>query len=204
MELVPFPKRWLLLSLFLFSVAVILGSGRRPATATNAVAPAPTPRPEPTPSARATCQTRQLLLAEGQLTSNLGNAGLEFSFENHARVSCMLFGYPTLHLLDAQQKPLLVQTERSTSGYLYRTRDPQVISLHPGEKAYFAITWGNLGCGETPPTHATPTSFLLVTPPLNQTSLLVAFRICAYGNQVTVSPLEPSQILGVFIEGGSS
>ncbi len=198
MELVPFPKRWLLLSLF--SVAVILGSCRTPATATNAAAP----RPEPTPSARATCQTKQLLLAKGQFTSNLGNAGLQFSFENHARLSCTLFGYPTLQLLDAQHQPLLAQIKRSTGAYLYRTRNPQVISLRPGEKAYFVVAWGNVGCGDAPPTDTTPTSFLLITPPLNQTSFVVAFRICAFDNQVLVSPLEPSQILGVFIEGGSS
>jgi len=178
MELVPFPKRWLFLSLFLFGVAVILSSCGTPATSTNALTSAPTPLPEAPPSAGATCQTRQLLLAAGPINSALGNAGLELSLKNQSPVSCKLFGYPTLHLLDAQQKPLKMQITRSTSGYLYRTQAPQVISLPPGEKAYFAITWSNLGCSGAPPTEAMSirTSFLLVTPPLNQTSLLVAFQ----------------------------
>jgi Protein of unknown function (DUF4232) len=199
MERIPFPKRWLFLSLLPFCAAVILGSCSTPATSTNVATRPPASQPEPTSTARAPCQTRQLLFVVGQLTSNLGNAGLEFSFKNQSRVSCTLFGYPKLQLLDAQHKPLRVQITRSTSGYLYRTRDPQVISLHPGEKADFAITWGNLGCGDTSPTYATPTAFLLVTLPLNKASFLVATRLCAYGNQVSVSPLEPSQILGVFL-----
>jgi hypothetical protein len=145
------------------------------------------------------CQTKQLLLASGTVTSNLGNAGVQLSFENRSRMSCTLSGYPMLQLLDAQQKPLQVKIRQATSDYLYRTRTPQVIALHPGQKAYFAVTWGNMGCSETPPTSASPISFLRVTPPLNQASLLVAVSLCAFRNEVSVSPLEPSQILGVFL-----
>jgi len=199
MDRFPFLKRWLFLSLLPFCVNVILGSCSTPATSTNVATSPPASQPEPTPTAGAPCQTRQLFLAVGQLTSNLGNAGLEFSFKNQSPVSCTLLGYPKLQLLDAQQKQLRAQITRSTSGYLYRTRDPQMISLHPGGKADFALTWSNLGCGATAPTYATPTAFLLVTPPLNKASFLVATRLCAYRNQVSVSPLEPSQILGVFL-----
>lgn len=160
----------------------------------------PAPRASPKPSAPAPCQTGQLLLVAGQMTSNLGNAGVQLSFENRSRVTCTLTGYPTLQLLSAQQKPLQAQITRSTSGYLYRTRPPQMISLHPGQQAYFAVTWGNLGCGKIPPaSYASPVSFLRVTPPLNQASLLVAVQFCAFGNQVAVSPVESSQVLGVFV-----
>lgn len=199
MNRIAFPKRWLLLSFLSFCVAVIFGSCSTPATSTNVATSPPASQPEPAPTAGALCQTRQLSLAVGQLTSNLGNAGLEFSFKNQSPVSCTLLGYPQLQLLDAQQKPLRAQITRSTSGYLYRTRDPQVISLHPGGKADFALTWANLGCGASSPTYATPTAFLLVTPPLNKASFLVATHLCAYRNQVSVSPLEPGQILGVFV-----
>jgi hypothetical protein len=204
MERIPFPRRWGFLFLLLLCVAVILGGCGTPATSTQTATPAPTARPEPSPAAGVTCQTRQLLLATGQMISNLGNAGVQLSFENRSRVSCTLSGYPTLQLLGAQQKPLQAQITQSTSGYLYSTRAPQVISLHPGQKAYFAVTWGNQGCGRVPPaSYASPVSFLLVTPPLNQASQLVAVHLCAFRNQVTISPVESSQILGVFI-GGSS
>jgi uncharacterized protein DUF4232 len=146
-----------------------------------------------------TCQTRQLLLVAGQTTSELGNAGVQLSFENRSPVSCTLIGYPTLYLLDAQQKPLQAQITQSTSGYLYSTRPPQMISLRPGQKVYFVVTWGNLGCGKIPQaSYASPVSFLQVTPPLNQGSLLVEVHLCAFRNQVTVSPVESSQVLGVF------
>ncbi len=200
MKRIPFPKRWFFLSLLPFCMAVILGSCGTNAPTTNTATSEPPARPEPSPGAFVTCQTGQLLLVAGQMTSNLGNAGVQLSFENRSRVSCTLSGYPTLQLLDAQQKPVQAKIIRSTAGYLYSTRPPQMISLHPGQKAYFAVTWGNLGCGKLPPaSYASPVSFLWVTPPLNQLSLLVAVHFCAFGNAVSVSPLEPSQILGVFL-----
>jgi hypothetical protein len=143
-----------------------------------------------------------LLLVAGQMISNLGNAGVQLSFENRSLVNCTLTGYPTLQLFSAQQKPLQAQITRSTSGYLYSTRPPQVISFHLGQKAYFAVTWANMGCGKIPPaSYASPVSFLRVTPPLNQASLLVAVHFCAFRNQVAVSPVESSQVLGVFSGG---
>ncbi len=204
MERIPFPRRWSLLFLLLLCAAVILGGCGTPATSTQTATPAPTARPEPSPAAGVTCRTRQLLLAAGQMISNLGNAGVQLSFENRSPVSCTLIGYPTLHLLDAQQKPLQAQITRSTYDYLYSTRPPQMISLHPGQQAYFAVTWANMGCGKIPPaSYASPVSFLLVTPPLNQASLLVVVHLCAFRNQVSISPVESSQILGVFIVGSS-
>ena len=200
MERIPFPRRWGLLFLLLSCAAAILGGCGTPATSTQTATPAPTARPEPSPAVGVTCQTRQLLLAAGQMISNLGNAGVQLSFENRSRVHCTLIGYPTLQLLSAQQKPVQAQITRSTGGYLYTTRPPQLISLHPGQQAYFAVTWGNLGCGKIPPaSYASPVSFLRVTPPLNQASLLVAVQFCPFRNSVAVSPVESSQILGVFI-----
>jgi hypothetical protein len=160
--------------------------------------------PEPSPGAQVPCQTQQLLLVAGQMASDLGNAGVQLSFKNRSLVNCTLVGYPTLQLLTAQQKPLQAQITGSTSGYLYSTRPPQMISLHPGQKAYFVVTWTNLGCGKIPPaSYASLVSFLRVTPPLNQASLLIAVQFCAFRNQVAVSPVESSQVLFVF-SGGSS
>ena len=194
---VSFLKRWLFH--FLWCACVILGGCGIPTTSMQSPASTPTSWPEPSPGAFVTCQTRQLLLVAGQTTSELGNAGVQLSFENRSPVSCTLIGYPTLHLLDAQQKPLQAQITRSTYDYLYSTRPPQMISLHPGQQAYFAVTWANLGCGKIPPaSYASPVSFLQVTPPLNQASLLVEVHLCAFRNQVTVSPVESSQVLGVF------
>jgi hypothetical protein len=58
------------------------------------------------------------------------------------------------------------------------------------------VAWANLGCGKIPPaSFASPVSFLRVTPPLNQASLLVATQFgvefCPFRNSVEISPLEP-------------
>jgi hypothetical protein len=79
-----------------------------------------------------------LLPAAGQTKVALSNEGVQISFENQSQVLCTLTGYPTLQLLSAQQKPWRAQIMQSTSSYLYRTRPPQTITLHPGQKAYFA------------------------------------------------------------------
>ena len=113
-------KGWL----FLFLWCVILGGCGIPTTSMQGSASMPTSRPEPSPGAFMTCRTRQPLLVAGQMTSNLGNAGVQLSFQNQSRVSCTLSGYPTLQLLDAQQKPVQAKILPSTAGYLYSTRPP--------------------------------------------------------------------------------
>jgi|GraSoi_2013_60cm_1033757.scaffolds.fasta_scaffold04634_3 Protein of unknown function (DUF4232) len=186
------------LSLFcLFGLTMVLSTCGTPSTRTAASA-LPTPRPDPSPSVHATCRTERLRLALDQDVSELGNAGLQLTFENASRESCTLSGYPALQLLDAQHKQLPMKMARSTSGYLYQMHDPQVITLQPGKKAYFVISWANQGCSS----ETYHVSFLQVTPPDNQTPLLLANEFCAFGNQVSLSPLGANQILGVFIENG--
>ncbi len=212
MEFLPSPQRRIFFYPFLFSVAVILGSCMTPVTGTGSVPPRPTPRPETTPSARAICQTKQLLLTEGRSGAAGGHVATLFSFENHSRETCMLFGYPALQQVDAQHKPLTEPIQQATSAYTYRTQGLQAITLHPGEKAYFVIEWTDVCASPpasflliTPPgnqaaflvdlRHASaspPASFLLITPPGNQTSLQVARRVPACEDTVTVSPLVPS------------
>ncbi len=134
------------LSLFcLFGLTMVLSTCGTPSTRTAASA-LPTPRPDPSPSVHATCRTERLRLALDQDVSELGNAGLQLTFENASRESCTLSGYPALQLLDAQHKQLPMKMARSTSGYLYQMHDPQVITLQPGKKAYFVISWANQGC----------------------------------------------------------
>lgn len=204
MQPLAFPTRWLCIFLSLFGMAVLLGGCGTPPTSTHVATPTPVVHRTPTASSRLPCQTTQLVLAHGEFTSNLGNAGLEFSFANQSRESCTLFGFPTLRFLDAQRQPLPIQVTHRTSGYLYTTRPAQVLVLQPGQKAYFALTWGNMGCSEAAPISASPVALLLVTPPGTQAAVLVSVQLCAFGNQVSLSPLEPSHILGVFLSGGAA
>src|SRR5215470_17635964 len=98
---------------FLFGLTMVLSTCSTTSTRT-AVSALPTSRPAPSPSVPAACQTEQLRLALDQYVSNMGNAGLQLTFENASRESCTLAGYPMLHLLDAQHKQLPMKIARST------------------------------------------------------------------------------------------
>ena len=127
------------LSLFcLFGLMMVLSTCGTPSPRTAASA-LPTPRPDPSPSVHATCRTEQLRLALDQDVSELGNAGLQLTFENASRESCTLAGYPALQLLDTHHKQLPMKIARSTYEYLYHMHDPQVIALQPGKKAYVGL-----------------------------------------------------------------
>ncbi len=179
--------------LWLFSVVLVLAGCAHAPTSAGSTPTVPAPRASPKPSAAAPCQTQHLLLAFDTSGTAMNQPAAQFVFVNQSKGSCTLSGYPALQLLDARHQSIRGQvTQESTAAYLYITRPPQMISLHPGQKAYFAVTWVNLGC-------ATPTAFLRVTPPGNQTPLLLAFRFCAWKEGVEISPVESSQILGVFI-----
>src|SRR5579863_3501492 len=127
MKFALFPERWLFPCFILVGMAVIFAGCSTHAASTNSATPSPTFRSEATATSSATveasvpCQSRQLLLTKGNVISALSNAGLEFSFENRSGVSCTLFGYPSLQLLDAQKKPLMAMIGHSTAGYLYIT-----------------------------------------------------------------------------------
>lgn len=150
-------------------------------------------------SAPAPCQTRQLRIAFDNNGAAAGNAGAQFVFVNQSQESCTLSGYPAIQLLDARHQPMRAQVMRTTGAYLYITQMPRPFVLQAGEKAYFVVEWGDLGCGNIPPaSYASPVSFLRVTPPLNQTSLLIAFQFCPYMEGIEISPLEPGKVLFVF------
>ena len=139
-------KRGLSLNLslfFLFGLTMVLSTCGTASTST-AVSALPTSRPAPSPSVLAACRTEQLRLALDQGVSNMGNAGLQLTFENASRESCTLAGYPALQLLDTHHKQLPMKIARSTYEYLYHMHDPQVMTLQPGKKAYVVLSWGNL------------------------------------------------------------
>jgi len=180
MERIPFPKIWLFL--LPFCLAVILGSCGTNASAT----PAPTQQGEPRPSSSRTCQTKQLYLVEERGGAAAGHLGARFSFTNHSKATCTLQGYPSLQQLDVQHKSLNEPIIQTTWAYVYHTPSPLLVSLHVGEKAYFVIEWTDV-CS------AISASFLLITPPGNQSAILIDIRHPAPLS--TVRTLAESQVL---------
>jgi Domain of unknown function (DUF4232) len=185
------PVRGTFWFLWLCSVAFVLGGC---AHASSSAGLTPTvPAPRVSPSAPAPCQTQHLQLAFDKSAAAMSNDGVQFVLVNQSKEDCTLFGYPALQLLDARHQPIRAQVVQSTGAYLYITHAPQRLVLQAGRKAYFVVEWGNLGDCAPPP------AFLRVTPPGNQTPLLLAFRFCPDKDGVEISPLEPDQVLGVFV-----
>jgi hypothetical protein len=179
--------------LWLCSVAFVFAGCAHASSSAGATPTVPAPRSSPSPSAPALCQTQHLLLAFDKSGVALGNAAAQFVLVNQSKQSCTLFGYPALQLLDARHQPIRAHVGQFTGAYLYITHAPHRFVLLAGGKAYFVVEWGNVGdC-------ATPTAFLRMTPPGNQTPLLIAYRFCPYKEDVEISPLEPDQVLFVFV-----
>ena len=179
--------------LWLVSVVLVLGGCAHASPSAGSTPTVPAPRASPSEASPAPCQTQHLLLAFDTSGVALGNAAAQFVFVNQSKERCTLSGYAALQLLDARHQPIQAQVVQSTGAYLYITHAPHRFVLQPGGKAYFVVEWGNLGDCAPPP------AFLRVMPPGNQTPLLIAFRFCPYQDGVEISPLEPDQVLGVFV-----
>lgn len=186
--------------LWLCSVALILGGCAHASSSAGSTPTVPAPQSSPSGISLAPCRIQHLLLAFDKSGVALGNEGAQFVLVNQSKEGCTLSGYPALQLLDARHQPIPAHVGQFTQAYLYRTQPPHRFVLQAGGKAYFVVEWANLGCGKIPPaSSASPVAFLRVTPPLNRASLLVATQFCAFGNSVEISPLEPDQVLGVFV-----
>lgn len=175
-------------------VALVLSGCIHASPSASSTSTVPTPRASP--SAPAPCQTQHLLLAFDRFGAATSNEAAQFVLVNQSKQSCTLSGYPALQLLDARHQPIPAHVGQSTGSPLHPTQAPHRFVLGPREKAYFVVAWANLGCGKIPPaSFASPVSFLRVTPPLNQASLLVATQFgvefCPFRNSVEISPLEP-------------
>lgn len=185
--------------LWLFLVAFVLGGCAHTSSSAGLMPTRPALRSSPPLAPPAPCQIRHFRLAFDKGGVGLSNEGAQFVFVNQSKENCTLSGYPALQLLDARHHPIRARIEQTTVGYLYITQAPHRFVLQMGGKAYFVVEWANLGCGKIPPaSYASSVSFLRVTPPLSQASLLVAVQFCAFRNAVEISPLEPDKVLGAF------
>jgi hypothetical protein len=116
-----------------------------------------------------------------------------FTFQNRSAVTCTLYGFPGLQMLDAQGRPIPTRVNWG-SDYVVRPEKPALVTLGPGDQASFVLgysTPGNLTCPAS--------SQLEVTPPNETQSLVIAFQMApaepdADGlnlqcGRVTVSPV---------------
>lgn len=107
-------------------------------------------QPTVTPTARtavSTCQTNQLALAYDKFDALAANRADQFSLQNTSASTCTLYGYPAVQMLLANNQPTPTQETQDTSSYFFKGAvQVQTVSLQPGAKSYFVISWGAGEC----------------------------------------------------------
>jgi hypothetical protein len=141
------------------------------------------------------CRSSQLSVQPGRVGVALGHAGVVFTFQNRSAVTCTLYGFPGLQMLDAQGRPIPTRVDWG-SDYIVQPEKPALVTLRPGDQASFLLGYSdpanaNLTCPAS--------SQLEVTPPNETQSLVIAFQLApaepdADGlhlqcGRVTVSPV---------------
>lgn len=112
------------------------GPAESPGPATPAVEPAPA---EPEPAA---CRSADLQLARAGGDAGMGHRRATLSVLNRGQSACQLTGYPTVTLIDAQDRTLdAVEARRRPGGYLGPDRPPLPVIVQPGARAYFDLAW---------------------------------------------------------------
>ena len=159
-------------------------AGARPPSATNTATATATAMQRPT------CQTSQLTLTLDRSGVALGHVSVLLRLANRSQQTCVLDGYPRLQLLDAHQQPLPTHEQQTTSAYTFTVPAPQPVVLAPGAGAYVHLEWRDVPLSDQP--CFSGVAFLQVTPPHNQTPLLLALDAGGCDGTLITSPFEPT------------
>jgi Protein of unknown function (DUF4232) len=145
--------------------------------------------PSPTASTPVlVCQTSQLVLVLGRSGVALGHVAVDLRFENHSQQTCLLEGYPSVQLLDANHRPLPTHLQQTPTAYTFNVQPPHPVALAPTGTAYFSLEWSDMSSsGQGCPSYS---SFIQVTPALNQPAMLVTSATNACDGNLITSPIE--------------
>lgn len=171
-------------------------------TPTNDIATVGSPSPSPTatfvvipgtPGADApACRTVQLTL---KVSIDFSSARQMGTLTNASMVTCSLFGFPDLQLLNANHIPLSTTVSQSTSPEVWSGVFPeQHIQLAPGASAYFAVAWSATPADAQ--TTCLAASYLAVSMPNEGGDTVGADPIAACGGDLTVSPFQNAPFMG--------
>jgi hypothetical protein len=152
-----------------------------------------TPR-DPASAAGPRCLVSELSVKPGQGGAAAGSIGQVVHFTNVSHVSCTLYGYPGLQMLDAAGKPIATEVHRGSS-VTVPSLPVSVVNLLPGKVASFHLGYpdgtgyGNDKC---------PTSTRVeITPPNDYGHFTIAWALQPFGGEIphlecgeiTVSPV---------------
>jgi hypothetical protein len=160
---------------------------------------APT-QPVATPTEMTTvsiCQTNQLALAFDKSDGLDGNRGDQFSLQNMSTSTCTLEGYPAVQMLLATHQPTPTQETQSPNSYFFSSAvQIQTVSLQPGAKSYFVISWRAGQCTQP----AVIGIYIQVTPPADTGTLTASTSAGSDGGidacgAIYVSPISATSVL---------
>jgi cytoskeletal protein RodZ len=144
------------------------------------------------------CQTNQLALAYDKSDGLVANRGDQFSLQNTSASTCTLDGYPDVQMLLATNQPTPTQEMQVTGSYFFASPvQIQTVSLQPGAKAYFVISWVAGQCAQPA---VTAGIYIQVTPPGDTGTLTASTSAGADGGidacgTIRVSPISATSVL---------
>jgi hypothetical protein len=149
-----------------------------PTTPTPTTPPAPPPPPRP-----ASCRTAQLQLRSGQIEGAMGSRFITYGFRNRSAVTCTMFGFPGVRLLDAHRGAIPTAVGH---GY-FDTGPARLVRLRPGGWAFFTLQ-EHVVPRDTGPDPCQRVG-LAVTPPNQRQALIIRDAIQPCENGVAISPV---------------
>lgn len=152
--------------------------------------PAPTPAPGVVLSAAAPCEGPQLKLSVGEGDAGAGNRVRNFALQNAGTRACTLTGYPTVTVQDDDGDVLTdIRAEQSPGSYFRQGQAPTPVTLAPGDKALFEVSW-TVAPNEAQGQKTCPTAAgVRVIVPSDTAAITAPFEFSPCGNRIRVSPL---------------
>lgn len=145
-----------------------------------------------TPASAPPCRGPQLRLSNEGGDAGAGNRVTNIGLQNIGAQPCSLAGYPTVTLLDAQDRNLTaIRSEQATGSYFTPGQPPAPVVLAPQAKAVFELAWSaipNEGQGERTCPNA---ARIRVTAPGDTSPAALDMSLAPCGGRVKVSPIRP-------------
>ena len=149
----------------------------QPGTSAPATSPATTTPTSSAPAGPAGCATSALTLKRGLGQGTAGALDQNFVFTNVGSVTCTLYGYPGVSVAGPSGQIGQPASRESSPG-------PSLVTLAPGRKANFTVTFVDAGNFTSSKCGLTNASTLVVYPPNQTAPVSIPFAIQACSKNI--------------------
>jgi hypothetical protein len=156
---------------------VTVTSTAQPSTPAPATSPATTAPASSAPAGPAGCATSALTLKHGLGQGTAGSLDQNFVFTNVGSVTCTLYGYPGVSVAGPSGQIGQPASRESSPG-------PSLVTLAPGHKANFTVTFVDAGNFTASKCGLTNASTLVVYPPNQTAPISIPFAIQACSKNI--------------------